>query len=105
LLAAKRAKSLFRRAGDGRVLNRMELPLVGLRVAFGFLVLPRQSPQVVSALSTLLGSSSPLGNLQTTFALHSLAASVEKSGTKTDVAAELPSNLLEWPRRKEETLR
>ncbi|WP_300856998.1 hypothetical protein, partial [uncultured Rikenella sp.] len=29
-----------------------------------------------SALSTLLGSSSPLGNLQTAFALRSLAASV-----------------------------
>ena len=55
-----------------------------LRVAFGFLVLPRQIPQAVSALGTLLGSSSPLGNLQTAFALLSLAASVvNKKNKKT----------------------
>ena len=52
------------------------LSKVWLRVAFGFLVLPRHSPQAVSALGTLLGSSSPLGNLQTMFALPSLVASV-----------------------------
>ena len=66
-----------------------------LHVAFGFLVLPRQIPQAVSALGTLLGSSSPLGNLQTAFALLSLAASVVNKKNKKNFRAH-PFGML-WP--------